>query len=194
MNFFYYQPEDLASINIILGPKLFGWPAVLIFGIAFIMSAGIGYVLARRFKKNPLSIIAACAAVAWLPILANFLYSSVIEFNNTWFALNMPVEQQIIWRYCVIDKNQNLGGHFCAIYPFVTKVRELVPPQSSIAFIRTQASTYLGYYLYRDYHIVDATEAEYVIEYLSMDPKEKAPQEFELMNFLAPGQAIYKRK
>lgn len=193
MNFFYYQPEDLATINIILGSRLFGYPAIIVLGSAFLLLSIIGYILARHYKKNTAAILTVCAVICWLPLMANFFYGLVMEFNNTWFVLGLPVKEQIIWRHCRIDKNQNLGGKFCAIYPFVEKVREYVPADSKIAFVRTQASAYLSYYLYREYKIVDESSAEYLISYLPIENKEPS-SEFKLWQFLAPGQVIYKRQ
>lgn len=205
MNFFTHQPELLSTINVILGSKIGAVPATIFFGLLFIILALIAFVFLRRVW--PLStIILSAAAIAWLPLFTQFVYSSAKEFNETWFMLSGSTEEQIIWRHCRIDKNQKLGGGFCILYPFVEKIKETVPEGKTIAYADAALAPYLMYYLYKEYEIVPAQMADYFILYRPVVPyiyengilyKSGEPRtrlgEFELVVSLAQNQSIFKR-
>ncbi len=194
MNFFSHQPELLSTINVILGTKIGNLPATMIFGIFFIIITAIGLIfLRRRFSFS--TIVLTVAAIAWLPLFSQFAFSSVKEFNETWFALFRPTEEQVIWRYCRIDKYQNLGGSFCGIYPFVETIREVIPLGSRIAYADSNLQPYLVYYLYSEYKTTKLAEADYYILYRPKGPlSEELIKDFKVLAQFGDDQIIFKRK
>ncbi len=206
----FYQPETFRTINFIFGWRIGNISAVLLFGGLFVVAAAVGLYIARNRSMSKLSVILAAAAVAWCPFFMEFLYSSVKEFNNSQVALGAPEREQIIWRYCRIDKYQNLGGGACGLYPYIEEVRKRVPAGSSLAVLTVIWSPYFSYYLYNDYRLVPLAEAEYVLVYrpvANVEYKEgrlyvpfaesESPQEldgtFEIIASFAPDRVIYKR-
>jgi len=194
MNFFSHQPELLSTINVILGSKIGNLPATMIFGILFIVITLIGLIfLRRRFSFS--TIVLTAAAIAWLPLFSQFAFSSAKEFNDTWFAIFRPTEEQIIWRYCRIDKYQNLGGGFCGVYPFVEKVRQLIPSGSRIAYVDSNLQPYLVYYLYKEYKTTNLREADYFLVYRPKAPLNKdVIDDFEAIGQFGNDQIIFKKK
>lgn len=164
-SFFVYQPETFRTINFVFGWMIGPWPAVWIFGALFVIAV-IGGLLAAR--KNPHlfgTIVLVAATIAWLPLFAQFLYNSFREAKATEVALGAPEREQIIWRYCRMDKYQNLGGGPCGLYPYVEEIRKQIPAGSSLAVMTAIWSPYFSYYLYNSYNFAPATEADYIVIY-----------------------------
>lgn len=199
MDFFFHQPEVLSTINVILGPRLGSWPAVLVFGAGFILLAISGYFLALKFSWRRTTVLFVMAALAWLPLFTQFVYSSVAEFNDTWFTLNLPEREQTIWRFCRIDKYQNLGGGFCGLYPFIESVRELVPKNSKVTYLTLNLGPYLTNYLYGDYQLlVEPEQADYLLIFrpITIDQalEKTIKEQFTVVAAFAPDQLILKRR
>jgi hypothetical protein len=193
MNFFIHQPEILLTINFILGPSLGGFAAVSIFSAAFLLLALLGYFVARRYKWDRSTLIFALAALLWLPLLAQSIYSSFREFNDTWFTLGLREREQIIWRYCRIDSYQHLGGGFCELYPFIEHVRQTVPKNSRIALVTSNLWAYFNYYLYADYTMVEPAQADYILVYNSGPFDKKVLDGFEATAAFSNAEFIFKR-
>ena len=169
MKFFIFQPEVLSTINVIMGSRIGSIPSTLLFGALFIIIVIVGLVVLRK-KCSFSSIIMYAALLCWLPLLVQFSYNVIKEFNDTWFALFQPESEQIVWRYCRIDKYQDLNGVFCGLYPFVEQVRNNIPAGSSFAFLDSNSAPYLVYYLYDTYAFAPLDEVQYLIVYRPLRP------------------------
>lgn len=165
MNFFYQYPESLGMINAILGVKIGQYSATTIIGIIFIILVTIGLIIKKRLKLHIKQILFISLAIAWLPLFSQFMYSSVKEFQDTWFILKFPETDQHTWRACRIDKNQNLGGGLCGVRPFISRLSEYIPSNARIAFLDSVFMPYLLYYSYPSYTISDISSADYIISY-----------------------------
>jgi|GEM_PF-2396262 hypothetical protein len=205
MNFFTHQPELLSTINVILGSKIGAVPATVFFGLLFLIALLLGFIFFRRTWSWS-AIILSAAAIAWLPLFTQFVYSSAKEFNETWFMISATAEEQIIWRHCRIDKNQKLGGGFCGLYPFVEKIKASVPKGKTVAYADAALAPYLMYYLFKEYKVAPAQTADYFVLFRPVVPyiyengilyKSGEPRlelgKFELIVSLAQNQAIFKR-
>lgn len=167
MNFFVYQPEYLFSINTIFSLLILKYSGVLIIGsLGIIVSLLI--LVWRKYQKRRFTsqhIIYVCTLL-WLPLFIQFFYSNVIEIKNTIFMINKSTQEQMRWRSCAIDHNQQLGGGLCQVSKFVELVKNVIPKGSAIAFASGPVSLFPEYYLISDYNITtDYSKAQYVLLY-----------------------------
>ncbi|MCX6792474.1 MAG: hypothetical protein NTY12_00435 [Candidatus Falkowbacteria bacterium] len=167
MNFFLYQPELFYSINIIPGQIIGSISAILFFGGIFASILLFGFSLARLFKWPIKNIIIISALIAWLPLLFQFSYSSIIDFKNIYNFVDAPEEAQILWRYCSLDRNHGLGGGICGIYPFAQVSKKLIPAGASVKIFSTNIGIYLRYFLYNYFVVTNQDTADYFILYRS---------------------------
>jgi len=205
MNLFIFQPELLSTINIILGLRVGHWAATIVFSLCFVILFILGWLIFRK-KFSFVNILIVAAAITWLPLFIHFSYNSIKEFNETWFILFQKEPEQIVWRYCRIDKYQNLNGTLCALYPFVEQLRKQIPKGSSVAYLRSSSQAFLGYFLFKDYDFIDSLDAQYLILYRPNKPhvyedgllyedvqKTKLLGRFDIVSFFGPDQIIFKK-
>lgn len=169
MNFSIFQPEVLSTINVIMGSRIGSISSTLFFGVLFILVVIVGLIVLRK-KYSFSSIIIYAALICWLPLLIQFSYNLVKEFNDTWFALFQPESEQIVWRYCRIDKYQNLNGNLCGLYPFIEQVKKNIPRGAKVSYANSSSAPFLSYYLYRDYEMTSNDKAEYIVLYRPYKP------------------------
>ncbi len=167
MSFFVQQREVLSTINVILGKLIGPISATTLFGLVFLILVIIGFLLKKKYSWSLSSILVFSLAIAWLPILAQFLYSSALEFDDTWFVVSVPEHEQRTWRYCRIDQAQDLRGGLCNMDSFVEHLHKFIPRGSRVSFLNSIFVPYLYYFNYADYSIEDPRTAQYVIEYRS---------------------------
>jgi hypothetical protein len=170
MNIFFYQPEYLSTINVILGQmvgtiSLVGWC-----GIIFIIVLLVGLICSRRFGWKLQSVVMISLLIGWLPLACQFMYSTSIEFSKTAPFVNAPLSEQILWRYCRIDHEQRLGGGFCSLYPFSQEVIARVPQDKTLYILSSNIGIYLRYFLYGRYEVTDTIDkADYILLYRSAE-------------------------
>lgn len=167
MNFFLYQPESLVTINAIFGQMFGRFPWVMIFGAIFLVVFCLAILFSKFFKWQLKNVVIIIIGLAWLPLLIQFSYSSIVEFKAIANFIGASEAEQINWRFCNLDKNYRLGGGFCNIYPFTKEIEAIVPLGSKIHIISTNIVVYLKYYLYGSYNIVDLKSADYIILYMA---------------------------
>ncbi len=168
MNILFYQPEYLSTINVILGRMVGSVSLVELCGIIFIVALLIGLILSCRFKWKLQSVVMTAILLGWLPLAAQFFYSTSIEFSKTKAFIGASESEQIMWRYCRIDQEQHLGGGFCSLYPFSKEVIAKVPQDKTIHILSSNIGIYLRYFLFGSYNVTDKIEnADYILLYRS---------------------------
>ncbi len=167
MNFFVYQPEYLFSINTIFSPLIFKYSGDMVIGLLGIIVCLV-ILIWQKYRGRKFSsqhIIYVCTLL-WLPLFFQFFYSNIIEIKNTIFMINKSTQEQMRWRSCAIDFNQQLGGGLCQVSKFVELVKKEIPKGSMIAFASGSVSLFPEYYLISDYNITtDYSKAQYILLY-----------------------------
>ncbi len=91
------------------------------------------------------------------------------------------------------------------MYPFLEEANKVIPTGAKVAYLTTNLGPYLTYYLYDNFQIVKAPEAEYLLVYYLVTPfrhesdgsfyidKEKIGQ-FDVLASFSPNQIILKRR
>lgn len=164
-HFFAFQPEVLSTINFMPGSMLSGHSATFIFGALFFILALV-VLIARHYEKLSVSlptVIMVTALIAWTPLGVQFFLNEVRVLRQSWLASFSPLNEQIDWRYCHIDKAQRLGGDFCGLRSFVGKLKEYVPAGSSVGMANSTIGPYLMYYLFDSYRVNYSEAGEYLI-------------------------------
>lgn len=164
MSLLNFQPENLMSVNFLLGSKIGPWPATLACGLLFVAALSAGIYWGRRRFPLP-AILLSAALIGWLPLLVHFGATLLRESAESWDVLFLPAEEQIVWRNCRIDRNQQLGGGFCNLYPFLQEARKRLPAGSRVSLADSALGPYLAYYLYPQYRTSYAAGGDYLILY-----------------------------
>lgn len=204
MELFSYQPEILSSINFISSFWIGNIPATVYAAGFFLVLFFLLRLTVRRLSL-PTAIIMA-ALIAWSPVGARFAYNVFRDFRESRFLLGRPVAERIIWRYCAIDKTQDVKGLLCGVYPFIEGLKQRLPEHSVIMVVDSELKPYVAYYLYPHYRLTeDSAAAEYVVVYapkhafayqdglLLQRGLEKPLGHFRMVSAFSPDQIIFQR-
>lgn len=156
------QPESLGTINIIPGPSLYNFPALIILG-ALLLVVAIIIFFRRSHRRNKVFIWTAL--VFWLPLFVILSLNNIEDFGNNLEYLKYSTTEKRMARLCLASRK---NPFFCNIEPLVNSLKPIIPTGSKIKIIsKPDLKNYISYLSYPYFEeVLTYEKTEYILFYL----------------------------